>query len=644
MENHALSFSCRSELGGRSPVRAQARLVEGNISTMSIRELSLEIDRLFPDLGYGEKIREHQITGGDFVRMGRRDFRGIGIPKYGHMCELRRIAKDSAEHPDSPKVKNGLRVTSWIINEGKDGNFYLEWEPLAMNAPDIPGDIRKVLQAGRSNPVVMYDNFNDNLEDDENLFLVEDSDHDRQRQPYKELRKVIGRMNASPKVKYIGRTKVYVTMDVQFIDVNSSKETFGVNCETNVFWNFPKLIEQKKAKYTSEDCNQYGELPIQFRSGVQGLPVDPEEIIRNSSDAFLVSQDLTFNPVTEVVHLHLKHTAVLEEQFELARFPFDRQLLHIFVKVNTGDYNPIETPPKAWLLPKRFASQSLRFEVQKKVSNEYAISYHPQDQQRLSENNTLEFKVRAQRHVLFYAINVFFPLFVVVSLASTTFLIEPSLIDKRVNFVIIPLLTTVAFQLTVDGSMPTLSYVTLIHAYVALCVVILLLVTLETMLVHSADEEQAKAVDLACFSLFLLIWFLAHIVFVVLAVSGGLHQSWSSVDAQNEDDVDDVKALVHKTESRRRANTSNAELIQKLQSARMIESFRRKQLVSPRGRRGTMSVRSRGSSDLVKCKSVYSELREPTSDGKNARVNLGVADEALHAANSVPKAIEVVSV
>eukprot|EP00466_Bigelowiella_natans_P019791 jgi/Bigna1/88735/estExt_fgenesh1_pg.C_370077 len=489
---------------------------------MSCLDVSNLIKQQFPKEDYDKKFRENDVSGKDLAFMNREDLRSLGIKNFGHLRRLESILFTRDE--DIGSITNsrgeldlGIRVQCWRIEyNNADSNFYLHWDPVNTNESKLPDDIRKILEGGKSRPIKEYDNFRDTLSDGTHHYFVEDADRDPKVR-CKEFESILKGMKKAG-IKVTQRANAYLTFEV----------------ETSIFWHEPNLIREKKVKLKSKNDNVLGDFPIVFPED-SSLPVDPEKLFGNALEGSVtfVEREEFFNPVTGIVHVHYKHHGTLEEQMELHRFPFDRQLLHIFILVNSGDYQFIPAPPRRWKLSKHVSRRCIDIKLRPRVSSEFQMLHSLMDIS--GDNGKLVFKARVQRLTFYYFLNVILPLFVITTLASTAFLIDPENIADRINLVVALLLTSVAFKFAVSDHIPLISYLTFVDVYILNTNLVLAFVAVESVVVRDAtSEELSQRVDRGCFSAFLTIWFSFHVVFLLLVLFGCVRKSWDKVEADNK--------------------------------------------------------------------------------------------------------------
>ncbi|GAB5369209.1 hypothetical protein AAMO2058_001385900 [Amorphochlora amoebiformis] len=440
----------------------------------------------FPDTKYDEIFSNHEITGEDLKTMTREDFRSLGITKFSHLRRLENLIQNTDGEEDGD---TGIHVCKWRFRHEKDGNFYLYFQ----QQKDAKGDEAKVLKEGKSGPIQKYDNFRDTLHDDNYIYQVEDKQHDSISQSQEEFEELVDLMKTAG-IEVIGRAPTYVALDVEIDDINSQEENFSILCRTHIFWRDPQLIDGNRARYSSQHHNDLGELPITFNCNEESLPVDPDNLFKNAIDSSVVINERHeyFNPATGIAHVYYKHSLTLEEQMELHRFPFDRQLLHMFLNINIGDYKCLESAPAEWNLPQSLCNP-IKLSLRPKVSSEFSLRYPSINLS--GKTGKLIYKARVQRYSYYYFQNVIFPIFLINTLACSAFLLDHSELEGRVNLVIALLLTSVAFKFAVSAQLPLISYNTFIDVYILITYLVLAFVALESVIVFGRSSTVADRVD-----------------------------------------------------------------------------------------------------------------------------------------------------
>jgi len=375
---------------------------DSTIENLDIQALAEVVEKTFPGLGYAEIFRKNEISGSQMLELEKDDLRAIGISKLGHILTLLDLRFQNFSNKLSirkeyegivQKDSRYLRIAGWKLickvekeeKEGGEGEvrkkFFLVW-------PKEPSKLKECRLSGRqphqeyyykSRPLLLYDLHRDFASDGKNNYFIEGAYRDESqknsdilrltrlmqeegtRKNNKRTRGNSLSVAFPPKlvVKVIPKSKVFLHLDIEVTEINLQMEKFSIACELNIFWKDPDIFAEKRAipimdddKDTDVRC--FPRCPIALtRKGEDRLPLSFNRLFANGLGRSLVitHREEDFYSQVGVVHGRYKLSISLEEEMELGRFPFDRQLLHIPLLVDTGDWVFCEKPPDKWKLP-----------------------------------------------------------------------------------------------------------------------------------------------------------------------------------------------------------------------------------------------------------------------------------------------------
>jgi hypothetical protein len=300
------------------------------------------------------------------------------------------------------------------------------------------------------------------------------------------------------------------------IDLDEVNETFQAEIVISAEWKDPRLAFDPAEAGTDEKLFQ-GE--FQFNEVFSGWW--PQLVIVNE-----VGLGDT-NAVRIVVHADGRITyqqqrnVTLETPMQLQRFPFDRQILEANI-IAFGDFNDqvvLEVDER-----KRGASEELaaqdhtvniaqwEFETLELVSRTMDYRYLG-DRTEFSE---IHMEISLTRLSSNFIWKVIFPLTVLVLLMWAVFWLEVDNLSERLNLAFIGVLTIVAYQFLIDGTMPRISYFTFTDAVLLYSFVIMCVAIFESLIVYSlyraARKPMAERIDLIAQWVFPIVYFTGLLV------------------------------------------------------------------------------------------------------------------------------------
>jgi hypothetical protein len=189
--------------------------------------------------------------------------------------------------------------------------------------------------------------------------------------------------------------------------------------------------------------------------------------------------------------------ATVSAKYDLRRFPFDRHALEIDIESF------------------RWSAAELRFAADREASGlgdsfsipEWRVSGFELRTEEVVHNrgsepfSRLVVGVRIGREIGFYLWKVVLPLWVIVAISWSVFWMVDEHLSGRARVVATGILTVVAYQFALAGSMPRVAYLTLMDAVTTLSFAMMGLAFLQNMFVvplRERDAARALAMDRAC--------------------------------------------------------------------------------------------------------------------------------------------------
>ena len=202
-----------------------------------------------------------------------------------------------------------------------------------------------------------------------------------------------------------------------------------------------------------------------------------------------------------------------ETPMDLRRFPFDRQSLEIFFHPFVYQRDEVVLVPdnrlaRIWEQNLGIADWSLETVLMQERPVE--IAYFDDSRSEISEFIvTVQIK-RRPMHLIF---SIIFPMVLLVSLTWSVFWMDNETLSNRINITFIGILSVVAYYFVIIDSVPEVSYLTLIDAFIIATFLILAAGVLVVVYQERhPDEARVAAIDQRCRWLFPLSYALVAIV------------------------------------------------------------------------------------------------------------------------------------
>lgn len=325
------------------------------------------------------------------------------------------------------------------------------------------------------------------------------------------LKKIIRRRRKEPGHTLVKRRpSVRVQIVVQFAkvgEIDTLKEQYSADVIVKGKWREPALDGQTHTALEGIDIKKYWS-PKLYIENTLG---DPKENIRHrvnfndKGEAFIVEKRV------------IKGTFM--ENLELNDFPFDVQDLTVTVASELPSYEVelIEDIDEHHVVNRQsFVDEQewhlyMHTETEKK---ELAIDQADATVRR----SALSVKCRAARRPGYFVWNIFMVTFLICSLAFTTFSVDKTYPQNRLQLSFTLVLTAVAFKSVVNQSLPRISYLTYMDKYLLISMVMLSTVCawhgLVTLLNH--DKPNADRVEIIILSVLSIVYISYNVGFVVI--------------------------------------------------------------------------------------------------------------------------------
>lgn len=99
---------------------------------------------------------------------------------------------------------------------------------------------------------------------------------------------------------------------------------------------------------------------------------------------------------------------------------------------------------------------------------------------RINELSVVDFEFKAKRHTGFYVWRVVVPLLLIIFMSWTVFFIDPRELESQITISVTSILTVIAFQFTLIGILPKVSYLTRLDKFVQGATILIFLALIES--------------------------------------------------------------------------------------------------------------------------------------------------------------------
>jgi Neurotransmitter-gated ion-channel ligand binding domain len=303
-----------------------------------------------------------------------------------------------------------------------------------------------------------------------------------------------------------GKTPVEVSIGLyvtNLVAIDETRENFEVGGYLTGKWQDPRLIltasptsgDQTSADRSSDRGNQ-GKTTRSFR--VEDLwtpPIEAANSVSHKTNSYSLEADAN-GTVTYVE----RFDAVLSNNYELRKFPFDTQVLQFEFQPFLSAVSDI-----------RFAAQALPFTGISPEQHTELAAWRIKDLRYTAEKVTSDRFVPAAREALFqivierrsgfYLWKIFLPLMLLTMIPTLVFWIDVKEFDWILKVPMTMLLSMVAFEFAIARDLPRIGYVTFLDAVFlasfAFCVLCIVEITLVFLMQKAGRRNPAVKLHLA---------------------------------------------------------------------------------------------------------------------------------------------------
>lgn len=303
-----------------------------------------------------------------------------------------------------------------------------------------------------------------------------------------------------------GPVVVHASFEINDIsDINDETETFEFTGALTLKWHDPRQGFDPAAAGVDEKIFQ-GD--YQFNEISPGWY--PQIVLVNESAGYEQSGVLLRVQPDGTSTLIQMLNASAETEFDLRRYPFDRQRLEAVFEVLGFDRDEV------LLQVETAAGSSSVGEVRVPHWSVTGISMSVRDRAasyagRRGISSAFIVSVDVQRQSWFERRLVVIPLIVIVLLSFSVFWMDRSSLGDRINVSFIGILTAVAYQLVMNDQLPRISYVTLMHGFLNISFLTVSATVVISLVVGNLDQrgkaELGDRIDRRCRWIFPLVYF-----------------------------------------------------------------------------------------------------------------------------------------
>ncbi|KAH3742650.1 gamma-aminobutyric acid receptor subunit rho [Pelomyxa schiedti] len=239
----------------------------------------------------------------------------------------------------------------------------------------------------------------------------------------------------------------------------------------------------------------------------------------------ILGQNAWIYPKTGTVEVSTLFSGIFFEIMELQRFPFDRQLLHIYM---THDQDNQHNVTLTW-------KETNDTEIALQSNDREWTEAHASVAFPKPADNKLAFLGRVERSSTYFMWNVVFVMLLIIAMSFISWCLDPSEGGDRLGINLTLLLTAVTYKYVIGAYLPKTAYLTILDIYVLTAFVLLIIIIIENGLAASSSAETAADLDKWAEIFIIPIWIGLNILMVAGCVFGFFRQSWEAVDAGQDE-------------------------------------------------------------------------------------------------------------
>ncbi|GFO83472.1 MAG: hypothetical protein A49_30990 [Methyloceanibacter sp.] len=211
-----------------------------------------------------------------------------------------------------------------------------------------------------------------------------------------------------------------------------------------------------------------------------------------------------------------QRSVTLETPMQLAQFPFDRQKLEARI-ISFGDHSDqvlLKVDERILGATEEFVKRHRKVDIAQWEFESLELTSGTADVRYYGGNKVyskIDLAISLKRQSANFVWKIIFPLIVLVLLMWAVFWLEVDNLSERLNLAFIGVLTIIAYQFIVDGTMPRISYFTFTDIILVYSFVTMALAIFESVIVYSlyraGHQPLAERVDLIAQWTFPMVYF-----------------------------------------------------------------------------------------------------------------------------------------
>ncbi len=292
---------------------------------------------------------------------------------------------------------------------------------------------------------------------------------------------------------------------VNISDVNEREETIDFEAAIYMEWNDARLAHPPAEVGTSEDWvpGDYSQAPRKIFFGDFAVKEifegwRPHVVIPNGiGDRSTTDMAISIWPDGRVAYSETFYVKA-ETPMDLRRFPFDAQELEIFFHPFIYQRDEVVLVPDDRLA--RTWNQNLGIadwlrESVSMLERPIEMAYFDDSKSEISE---FVVTVRIKRLPVHFLVSIIFPMILLVSLTWSVFWMDEETLATRVDITFIGILSVVAYYFVILDSIPDVSYLTLIDAFIIATFIMLAADVVLVVTVEALKDTDRRRVDRIC--------------------------------------------------------------------------------------------------------------------------------------------------
>lgn len=286
------------------------------------------------------------------------------------------------------------------------------------------------------------------------------------------------------------------------------ENTFEIELDVITRWSDPRQnpTENGKARIFRGDAAR------QFKD----MRWSPELVIANAvGTPNLGRLHTTMQPDGTMVN-RARLEATIRAPLDFREFPFDEQSLPIEIESYAFDAGEVRL-----VVNREFSGFDHHFEMPEWVVtgvDAQIVKFHKEQEQR--DFSRLEYRVHVARQSGYYLWKVILPVVLIVAISWVVFWMSGDQLGRRAGISSTGMLTVIAYQFIIAGSLPRFPYLTALDKIVLLALVLIALTMFENLIGAQMEHDSRLRLDRFCRAVFPLVMFSVLGILLIPALVG----------------------------------------------------------------------------------------------------------------------------